>query len=162
MYSDNNPLTYILSTAKLNATTSRWVAELADFHFTIKYWPGRENSDADALSRMPLDVESLMRECTEELPPDTIAATIQAVEVQKESFVTMSFSAASMLVSVADEITTASVSPIPKNQLRDAQKSDAIIHPVLEYKLSSSRPPVKELKTFSPKTKCLLREWDRQ
>ena len=59
VYSDNNPLTYILSTAKLNATTSRWVAELADFHFTIKYRPGKENSDADAPSRMPLDVESL-------------------------------------------------------------------------------------------------------
>ena len=54
-YSDNNSLTYILSTAKLNATTSRWVAELADFHFTIKYRHGKENSDADALSRMPLD-----------------------------------------------------------------------------------------------------------
>ncbi len=52
VYSDNNPLTYILSTAKLNATLSRWVAKLADFHFTIKYRPGKENSDADALSRM--------------------------------------------------------------------------------------------------------------
>ncbi|KAJ8356646.1 hypothetical protein SKAU_G00194400 [Synaphobranchus kaupii] len=29
---------------------------------------------------MPLDVESLMRECSEELPPNTIAAAIQAVE----------------------------------------------------------------------------------
>lgn len=38
--SDNNPLTYILFTAKLNAITFRWVAELADFHFPIKYRPG--------------------------------------------------------------------------------------------------------------------------
>lgn len=36
--SNNNPPTYILFT-ELNATTSRWVAELADFHFTIKYRP---------------------------------------------------------------------------------------------------------------------------
>lgn len=48
VYSDNNLFTYILSTAKLNATTSRWVAELADFHLTIKYKPGRENGDTDA------------------------------------------------------------------------------------------------------------------
>lgn len=37
VYSDNNPLMYVLSTAKLNATGCRWVAELAYFHFTIRY-----------------------------------------------------------------------------------------------------------------------------
>lgn len=55
VYSDNNPLTYVLSTAKLNATGSRWVAELADFNFTIKYRPGKENIDADSLLRMSVD-----------------------------------------------------------------------------------------------------------
>lgn len=39
VYTDNNPLTYVLTTAKLNATTHRWVAELTDFQFTIKYRP---------------------------------------------------------------------------------------------------------------------------
>lgn len=53
------------------------------------------------------------------------------------------------------------LSPIPKDQLREAQKSDPIIHHVLESKLSGSGPPVRELKIFSPKTKCLLREWDK-
>ena len=50
VYSDNNPLTYVLSTAKLNATGHRWVSELADFNFTIHYRPGKENGDADYLS----------------------------------------------------------------------------------------------------------------
>ena len=36
VYTDNNPLTYVLSSARLNATGQRWVSELADFHFTIK------------------------------------------------------------------------------------------------------------------------------
>lgn len=161
VYSDNNPLSYILSTAKLNATTSRWVAELADFHFTIKYRPGKENGDADALSRMPLDVESLMEECSEELPPDTIAATIQAVEVQKEAVVPWSLSAASMSVSAEGETTTATISSIPKDGIREAQESDPVIRPVLNFKLSGSKPPVKEQKECSPKTKCLFREWDK-
>lgn len=47
---------------------------------------------------MPLDVESLMKECSEELPPTTIAAAIQAVEVQGESPATWSFTAVSMSV----------------------------------------------------------------
>lgn len=36
VYTDNNPLTYVLTTAKLNATGHRWVAELADY--TLSSW----------------------------------------------------------------------------------------------------------------------------
>ena len=31
VYTDNNPLTYVLTSAKLNATGLRWIGELADF-----------------------------------------------------------------------------------------------------------------------------------
>ena len=50
---DNNPLTYVLTTAKLDATGHRWVAALAAFDFEILYRPGRNNADADSLSRFP-------------------------------------------------------------------------------------------------------------
>lgn len=40
VYTDNNPLTYVLSTARLNAVGQHWVGELVDFHFDIKYRPG--------------------------------------------------------------------------------------------------------------------------
>lgn len=46
---DNNPLTYILTTAKLNATGHRWLASLANF--SLQYHPGKINIDADALSK---------------------------------------------------------------------------------------------------------------
>ena len=39
VFTDNNLLTYGMSTAKLNATGFRWVAELSNFQFTIKYRP---------------------------------------------------------------------------------------------------------------------------
>ena len=35
VYIDNNPLTYILTTAKLDATRQRWVASLANYNFNI-------------------------------------------------------------------------------------------------------------------------------
>ena len=62
VFTDCNPLTYVLTTAKLNATGFRWVVELADFHFSIKYMPGDKNKVADLLSRMPLD--RIRQECT--------------------------------------------------------------------------------------------------
>ena len=38
---DNNPLTYVLTSAKLDATGHRWVAALANYNFTISYRPGK-------------------------------------------------------------------------------------------------------------------------
>ncbi|KAJ8345313.1 hypothetical protein SKAU_G00295060 [Synaphobranchus kaupii] len=50
---DNNPLTYVLTTAKLNATGHRWLAALATYDFSVQYRPGKHNIDADLLSRNP-------------------------------------------------------------------------------------------------------------
>ena len=44
---DNNPLTYILTTAKLNATGLRWVADLANYTFSIRYKSGKKHVDVD-------------------------------------------------------------------------------------------------------------------
>ena len=52
VFTDNNPLTYVLTTAKLDATGHRWVAALSNYTFSISYKPGRNNTDADALSRI--------------------------------------------------------------------------------------------------------------
>ena len=35
VYTDNNPLTYVLTTAKLDATGQRWIANLANYNFKI-------------------------------------------------------------------------------------------------------------------------------
>ena len=53
MYTDNNPLTYILTTAKLDATRPIWVAGVANYNFKIFYRSGKLNVEADALSQIP-------------------------------------------------------------------------------------------------------------
>lgn len=52
---DNNPLKY-LSTAKLGAYEQKWASQLAEFDFEIKYRPGKQNVNADVLSRLPTDI----------------------------------------------------------------------------------------------------------
>ena len=49
---DNNPLTYILTTLNLDALGHRWVAALAGYNMTIRYLKGSNNKVADALSRI--------------------------------------------------------------------------------------------------------------
>ena len=49
---DNNPLTYIFSSANLDAAGQRWVAHLASYNFSLEYQKGMDNMVADFLSRM--------------------------------------------------------------------------------------------------------------
>ena len=54
---DNNPLTYIFTTAKLDATGQRWLAELSNYNCS-SYRSGKRNGDADGLSRRPVEESS--------------------------------------------------------------------------------------------------------
>ena len=49
---DNNPLTYIFSSANLDAAGQHWVAHLASYNFSLEYQKGKDNMVADFLSRM--------------------------------------------------------------------------------------------------------------
>ena len=59
VYTDNNLLTYVLTTAKLDATGQRWIASLANYDFKIFYHSGKLNLDADSLSRIPWEMEAV-------------------------------------------------------------------------------------------------------
>ena len=49
---DNNPLTYVLTTPNLDALCYRWVTALAGYNMTIRYLKGSNNKVANALSRI--------------------------------------------------------------------------------------------------------------
>ena len=50
VYTDNNYLTYIVMTAKLDAVGQWWVVALANYNFQIYDKSGKSNVEADALS----------------------------------------------------------------------------------------------------------------
>ena len=49
---DNNPLTYIFSSANLDAAGQQWVVRLASYNFSLEYQKGKDNTVADFLSQM--------------------------------------------------------------------------------------------------------------
>ena len=57
IWTDHNPLQYIVKSAKPDATVHRWLQELGAYHLTIHCKPGKMNTDADALSRLPETME---------------------------------------------------------------------------------------------------------
>ena len=52
VYTNNNLVTYVLTTAKLDAASHHWVASLANYNFRLHYRAGKTNIDANALSRV--------------------------------------------------------------------------------------------------------------
>ena len=67
---DNNPLTYIMTTPNLDATGHRWVSALAKYDFWLEYQKGQDNAVADALSRV-----------TAHLRPEAVQAILDGATV---------------------------------------------------------------------------------
>ncbi len=72
---DNNPLTYVLTSARLNATGHRWLAALATYDFSLQYKPGKHNMDADVLSRYP--TSAAVADEWKEIPQSAVKAVCQ-------------------------------------------------------------------------------------
>ena len=161
VYTDNNPLTYVLSPAKLNATGVRWVNELADFNFTIKYKPGRVHTDADSLSRIP-DFEYYIETCTEEISPPTTNAVTCAVNLLangKSNWVTP-FSIDSNVFAV-DSSNFRNDLCIGANNLIDAQLNDPVTSHVMQFNEQGKKPLAKDMLHESSDVKRLIRDWPK-
>ena len=52
VHMDNNPLTYFLTSPNMDAKKQRWINELAKYDLSLKYQKGKNNTVADALSRI--------------------------------------------------------------------------------------------------------------
>ena len=79
VYTDNNPLSH-MDKAKFGAAEQRWVSELQVFNFETKYKPGRTNTNADVLSRNPVEIPGPERDqyvtvalvTTQAVPPGAV------------------------------------------------------------------------------------------
>ena len=66
--SDYNPLQYVTTTAKLNSTGFRWMLELSNYNFVVKYRPGKIHTDVDVLSRLILNESKTYQKYSETTP----------------------------------------------------------------------------------------------
>ena len=52
VHTDNNPLTYFLTSPNMDAMKQRWINELVKYDFSLEYQKGKNNTVAGALSRI--------------------------------------------------------------------------------------------------------------
>lgn len=133
IWTDNNPLTYILTTAKLDATGHRWLAALAAYRFDIKYRPGKVNTDADVLSRLPgtgaLDGDYKV------ITTESVGAICKSTRV--DSWVD-TFCMTTQVLDEEDNLFGEKMAT-PRDW-RSAQRDDPIIGPLLPYVINKVRP----------------------
>ena len=146
VFTDNNPLTYILTTAKLDATGHRWLAELSTYNFSIAYVAGRNNTDADSLSRLPQ--EAVQAICQSQIANlsfvDSLCFQVDVVEKQGTD---------PELDPDGQTLTT------PVNIVED-QLRDSVIGNIVEWVKVKYKPSFNELKSIHSSATGFLRVWD--
>ena len=156
IYTDNNPLVYLMDSGKLNATSQRWVSELCEYNFKVYYRPGKVHADADCLSRLPLDISGYMELCTEEVDLNTFEAIVAGIQVQakgEEAWVMPLFAH----LQEGDGKQTVE-KKVTLESIKAAQKEDNEIGPVLDMLVKKKKKVEGEVLEG---TKLLLREIKR-
>lgn len=181
---DNNPLTYILSSAKLDTAGHRWLAALSTFDFKLQYRAGSQNRDTDALSRRPHDLPDEDRcqkewdmvqqftgdhvdEKVVELYPDVVAAICHSCLVRVSSLPESGASlveSLSMSVSVIPDCYAGKslqglpvVPSLSLSSLREKQRADPSLKEVSSHiETGESVPPT--VRQQLPDLGLLLRE----
>ena len=123
VYTDNNPLTYVLTSVKLDAMGQRWIASLANYDFKIFYWSGHLNVDADSLSRIPWDMEQ-----TYDTPLDTVLVKSAIIQ----SRVSIKIPIFSNALITTNELVIRSDLQLSKSQWRQEQRNDFSLKRLLE------------------------------
>ena len=134
----NNPLKYVLTSAKLNATSLRWVGELANFRFDVKYRPGKCNNDADTLSRQPLNIEDYTRSCCHQSSPEVVKATIFSAQLQGEGHLPWLTSLTDSVIEFNDNCGSPSIEQ--HVDVRQAQALDPVISRVIHLVRTGNVP----------------------
>lgn len=152
---DHNPLRY-LENANLGAVEQRWVAQLAEYDFEVRYKPGKDNANADALSRIPQALEP------EVADTDKDFLIIQADEVRACLWPGQEVGIMEPGVQVASQAAMKAKSYGHSwEELQQLQAGDPVVGPMKLAVQRNDRPNKHVLQSATTEFKRLASQWDR-
>lgn len=148
---ENNPLTYVLSTAKLNATGHRWLAAIATYDFSVQDRPGKANLDADLLSRNIADATELGG--WDAMSTNAVKSLCQWVKAEKSRNASPRYvdQLGALPACIPDayafpsQLQLGTLEHLSRTELNVAQKRDVVIRRVLEAVKQGVWPSTKEM-----------------
>lgn len=154
---DNNPLTYVLSSAKLDATGHRWLAALGSYNFRLIYRSGKANGDADGLSRRPQEQTQMFS--------DVVNAICQAYTVKRdtcpyaETLVITNASHIDPSIDEADKFIQST--DIQNVDWAKEQVADVTLKRVIQFLENGFCPMKNELNKETPEVQRYVKEWKK-
>ena len=124
VYTDNNPLTHILTSAKLDATGQRWASALGQYNFDLIYRAGLNNTDADTMSRYPY--EQLMEEDRIKIDDKTVKTICSSTQMPIEALIEI-LPAASINIVEATDCPGQPLAQIEQREIRRNQREDPVL-----------------------------------
>lgn len=181
VYTDNNPLTYLLRSKKLAPLDQRWANALAPFNFEIKFRSGVLNTQADILSRLKYHKEADMTSeeidsclddaaATSSLPAELRFRLCQDAIAILEDFTDTDDSTDPATVIEADKADAEQPSPpaectlmptITQKHMAELQNDDPHIKRVLHYLTLGRRPKLAEHREETVEVRKYLKQWQR-
>ena len=183
---DNNPLTYVLTSAKLDAAGHRWLAALSTYNFSIKYRAGLANKDADGLSRRPHDPpeeddaflkERERIECfknrvlnndSKVVSSEVISALCQRhctdARLDEAGHTVLAESLALDASAIPDCFAHAGQDTIPGMKREDwyrFQREDPSLKSVISFLEAAHKPHFKQLSSEPSEVRLLLKDWKK-
>ena len=156
VYTDNNPLTYILTSAKLDAIGQRWVASLGPYNFSLHYNPGRHNTVADSLSRIPW--ENVVFQ--DEVDYNIVKAMVHKGEMNSTSNIEPELLFDDCKIYMK-QLVSSLAGKMTKTQWQKEQLQDAEIGPVLRLIMEKRHLQYKVRSVDNAGTKIILRFRDQ-
>ena len=157
---DNNPLTYVFTTAKLDATGQRWLAELSNYNCSISYRSGKQNAYADGLSTKKPETETkIFPDVFKGICPATICKAITVDDVSLSDVLTDPEDETSTEPDHDQEVPTEVLqgTALTSRDWYKAQSSDSNISVLIDSIIEGKRPSSKD---NSQLDKRFLLAWD--
>ena len=124
VYTDNNPLTHVLSSAKLDATGQRWASAQGQYNFNIVYRAGLNNKGAEAMSRYPFD--RIMKENEDRISIDDATVKNICNTIQVDAVIE-TVPSASVNKLEATESSSQPLAQFKQREIRRSQREDAVL-----------------------------------
>ena len=138
VHTDNNPLTYIFSSANLDAAGQCWVAHLASYNFSLEYQKGKDNTVADFLSQMNECLpEEEVQEYLNKIPYPGVKAVldnaIMPIEERAEQGVRLSSDCQDVCQEEAVGARLARLATTNVTDWKQEQKEDPVLYQVVKH-----------------------------
>ena len=158
---DHGSLSWLMRFSNLESQLARWLETLSLYDITIRYRPGRLNSNADTLSRIPCN---WCNYCMRQEAMDAQRANRKNVTQEPCRKMTLRFHTQvteeddSLEENAQGPAWIAMKTPI---DLRNGQLNDPIIRVILEWKERDNKPSWDEVSYIGSVPKQYWSQWDR-